>query len=297
MKSHVLFLTLLFIVTVFILPCSTSASVKSPVFDYDSGLISLRTNQVGLISLLERIADAAGIEIYIAGEISGRTNKTVFDQKPLQDVLETLLRGYSYAVIYSKEKNDKGQVLHLNVNQSLGGYNKKNFSGSSNLQNSAAHRTEDIGLGDAEDRSTSGDDDQESVNIPFFSDRFKQDLSVNDNSGFFEESESEASGSGGSAIQEGASEADDAVAEGEGVSNEDSVLTAESQSPDPDDSEISDKQLYLQDKIEELEEYIQSGKADEFYTFWTEEQGRDPQYVYNPWKDLEKQKEKLEQLN
>ncbi len=54
------------------------------------------------------------------------------------------------------------------------------------------------------------------------------------------------------------------------------------------------KERKLVSKIEKLEADIESGKAEQDYNFWARH--KDPKYIYNPWKDLERSKAKLEAL-
>ncbi|WP_320044892.1 hypothetical protein [uncultured Desulfobacter sp.] len=64
--------------------------------------------------------------------------------------------------------------------------------------------------------------------------------------------------------------------------------------PAINDETRNPEQRRLVSKIAKLEADIASGNAEREYNFWI--QKKDPVYVYNPWKDLEKSKEKLNAL-
>lgn len=50
----------------------------------------------------------------------------------------------------------------------------------------------------------------------------------------------------------------------------------------------------LENRISELEKFIDSGGADRFYSLWTAK--KSPKYVYNPWNELDKYQKELELL-
>ena len=78
------------------------------------------------------------------------------------------------------------------------------------------------------------------------------------------------------------------------VMNDDSQLAvSEDKTSKRSVTNPEDKKLLAQ-KIEQLEGYINSGEAEDQYNFWAEK--KDPEYLYNPWEELERLKKTYAQL-
>ncbi len=69
----------------------------------DQGLVSIHQNQASVASVLIDLADQANVEIYITETFIDYSKDLSFDRVPLEAVLEKLLKGYNYAVVYSHD--------------------------------------------------------------------------------------------------------------------------------------------------------------------------------------------------
>jgi len=82
--------------------CSfAKASVGPQVFEYRDGLISLKGDGLSLLPLLQRISESTGIQILVFGPLSPYPVSVDMIDKPVEEALKSILRGYSYAAIYS----------------------------------------------------------------------------------------------------------------------------------------------------------------------------------------------------
>lgn len=296
MKVYISFLCMIMVVCFLILPGNADCAVRQPVIEYENGLVTLSSEKMSLSALLSQIADAAGIGIYIADKLTNQSNAAEFKQEPLQEVLESLLKGYSFAVIFSRGSHAKGQVFQLNENRS--GYAGSVSGRTGRIMSEKRHEfysekhpvqrnlVEDVHEEDGEE-SLSG------VTETLFKTKTKSTGSAGAGS-LGRAPAAESSRTHG--VQEDLTTPRDSVDN----ASEESGLPEAGQGSGTADHQLDDnqiKQMLLEKKISELEEYIQSGDADQFYSFWTEGQGREAKYVYNPWDDLEKHKKELEQLN
>ena len=82
--------------------CSfAKVSVGPQVFEYRDGLISLKGDGLSLLPLLQRISESTGIQILVFGSLSPYPVSVDMIDKPVEEALKSILRGYSYAAIYS----------------------------------------------------------------------------------------------------------------------------------------------------------------------------------------------------
>jgi hypothetical protein len=89
------------------------AGIKSGM-SYADGRLTIEADQVPLFQLLEVIAKSAGIDIFISkGFMPGSASLKVAHE-PLEVALKSLLHGYNYAVIYSKE-GDEFRIAALKI--------------------------------------------------------------------------------------------------------------------------------------------------------------------------------------
>jgi len=99
--------------------CSfAKASVGPQVFEYRDGLISLKGDGLSLLPLLQRISESIGIQILVFGPLSPRAVSVDMIDKPVGEALKSILRGYSYAAIYSSD-GSAGGVNIISTGQAL----------------------------------------------------------------------------------------------------------------------------------------------------------------------------------
>ncbi|MFH2092685.1 MAG: hypothetical protein ABIJ31_10010 [Pseudomonadota bacterium] len=95
---------------------TAQASVKLSEIEYDHGIVSLTSGRFSLLAVLKKLASVAKIEIYITGKFSDSSKQIGFDRTPIHDALCTLLKGYSFAVIYSDDSDTQGHIYLYGVN-------------------------------------------------------------------------------------------------------------------------------------------------------------------------------------
>lgn len=89
------------------------AGVK-PGMAYKEGRLTLEANQAPLLQVLELLSRSAGVDIFIAkGFQTGNVSFQVTDE-PLEDALKSIMRGYNYAAVYTKE-GDTFRVAALKI--------------------------------------------------------------------------------------------------------------------------------------------------------------------------------------
>jgi hypothetical protein len=179
------------------------ASVKSSIIEYENGMVSCRSNKISVVSFLEELAGVSNIKIYILSPLKDYALPVDFQQVPVMEVISSLLRGYSFALVYTKESDISEKIYFF-------------------------------------DKTSSGD----VTNVQLSRD--------------------------------------------EPDSSKLSALPASNYGT------MNPKERKLISRIAKIEADIASGKAEKDYNFWTQHKG--PKYVYNPWDDLERSKEKLEEL-
>nr|WP_320191740.1 hypothetical protein [uncultured Desulfobacter sp.] len=181
----------------------SSASVKPSVIEYENGMVSCSSNKISVVGFLKELAGVSNIEIYILSRMKDYALPVEFRQVPVTQVISSLLRGYSFALVYTEGSDIIGQIHFFDSTQS----------------------------GDVTHVLLSGDEPDYS-NLPAM--------------------------------------------------------------PESNYETMDPKERQLISKIEKLKADIASRKAEKDYNFWI--QRKDPKYVYNPWNDLERCKEKLEKL-
>lgn len=288
-----------------VLTCGVSnltASTTSPVLEYNKGLVSCSSENISLIGFLEKLADIGYIEIYVTSKLEDYNIPVDYEQVPVQEVVSSLLRGYSFAVIYTEKSETRGKVYLYDKKTSLDQNNNIVYSNNAlnskllKKHNGPRERYNDFpeGYHELEDRNIS------EKNEPI-KNSFKNDsrLSSKLDSGFVGSKTSNSSYSASAKNIRNSSTGVsvlDPISEQTNNSKENNIQSVKSASNfqyaylDEDEKKIK----YLESKIEKLEKDIESGRADEFYDFWT--QSRDPMFVYNHWDDLERCKRKLAEL-
>ena len=77
------------------------ASVKPEILEYRNGLISIKGDGLSLLPLLQKISESTGIQIVVFCPLSPRAVSVDMVDKPVEQAFRSILRGYSYAAIYS----------------------------------------------------------------------------------------------------------------------------------------------------------------------------------------------------
>ena len=88
---------------------STGADVN-----YSNGLLSVKAVKTPLLPVLESIGKAAGVEILVSQDLKPADISIQFADEPLEDALKRVLRGLSYAAVYSKDR-DSWRMTALKV--------------------------------------------------------------------------------------------------------------------------------------------------------------------------------------
>ncbi|OEU61199.1 MAG: hypothetical protein BA867_04465 [Desulfobacterales bacterium S5133MH16] len=98
--------------------CSfAKASAEPEVFKYKDGFISLKGDGVSFLPLLQRISESTGIQIVIVSHLNPSSISVDMTDKPIEEALKSILKGYSYAAIYSD-----GSAGGVNIITAGGGY-------------------------------------------------------------------------------------------------------------------------------------------------------------------------------
>ena len=309
------------LIGVFILasPC-TGATRKDRLLIYDRGLVSFQAENLPLGALLERLASAAGVEIYLADKLPNRPADVSFDKRPLIDVLDSLLRGFSYAVIYSEGADgrqrvfldlDKDQVAEGSTIELIRQVDIADVAGMDDRSDTTSFIVSSPSLPELRDgdshigsglyeldgtrwQSVSGQPASSPEPSSFFSSRsttsgYSAGLGTtgasvpnSGDSGVSGSTDSEVSGS-------------DAQDDYQESSNVDSRSAPAGFYDDYENMSDSEKQIaQLEFQISRLEKDIESGEADRFYQHWASI--KDPKYVYNHREDLAYKQQRLAEL-
>jgi hypothetical protein len=76
--------------------------------EYENGLMSLSADQAPIMPVLDRITEAADIDVFVFDDVSRARVTADFEDRPLGDALHSVLKGYSYAVVYYSESGAHG---------------------------------------------------------------------------------------------------------------------------------------------------------------------------------------------
>ena len=287
-------------------PVYAAVPAGLPEIEYDRGVISLTTDRIALSDLLGHIAEAADIDIYLVENIPNHIKTVAFDREPLQEVLVTLLNGINFAVIYPGNSSSEGRVFLYNDRQDFHALMNDRITGSAKkghieveVSRSPSARFQKGGHSFRDNAPDSGEFSNASGQLYSPANRALHPGRMQTADG----PSADLSGKSGTASyhrspQEGAPirESNSAPAEAGPVSRAESGLdTATGSHPDANTLKGSyTKEMFLMHKIQELESYIASGQADEFHRFWTQDQGKSPEKIYNPWNELEYNKKALD---
>lgn len=103
----------------------SAVAVGDKPLEYRDGLLNLEARQRPLLDLLKEIARASGIEIILFDPVDPVPTDVGMKDRPLDQALKAILRGYSYAVIYGSENNASGTVRFVNEPKTYGPDNSK----------------------------------------------------------------------------------------------------------------------------------------------------------------------------
>jgi len=93
---------------------NTAQAGIRPEVDYSNGLLSIKAVKSPLLPVLESIGKATGIEIFVSRDLKPGDISIQFADEPLEDGLKRVLRGLSYAAVYSRDK-DSWRMTALKV--------------------------------------------------------------------------------------------------------------------------------------------------------------------------------------
>ena len=92
----------------------TAQAGDRPEVSYSDGLLSVKAVNAPFLPVLESIAKAAGVEIFVSRDLKPGDISIQFADEPLEEALKRVLRGLSYAAVYSKER-DSWRMTALKV--------------------------------------------------------------------------------------------------------------------------------------------------------------------------------------
>ncbi|MCM2286016.1 MAG: hypothetical protein NDI81_14615 [Desulfobacula sp.] len=283
------------------------ASVKPVELEYDHGLVTLRPAQSSLLAILEHLAHEAGLDIYITEAFSDGPRRTGFTKLPVYEALGTLLKGYSFAVVYGPNQGGRvffssgGGFLHpaeaLSFQTaavpakaspaSRPGYARVSHGpGPDNPSLASPDRGPDpYPATDAEETGRTGSIPEPGASAD------SQTLSAS--TGTFSSAGAGSPSAGSSPASR--AEAGNTDPDGEAGSDEDAGQLAPVQETAASQQNGLDTKSSLEYKIQKLEQEIESGQADQFYNSWATK--KDPRYIYNHRDELARYQKELEKLN
>ena len=93
---------------------NTAKASSRPEVSYSDGLLSVKAVKAPFLPVLESIGKATGIEIFVSRELKPGNISIQVTDEPLEDALKRMLRGFSYAAVYSKDE-DTWRIASLKV--------------------------------------------------------------------------------------------------------------------------------------------------------------------------------------
>lgn len=272
---------------------AVQASVKPGELEYDQGLVTLRPSQSSLLAILEHLAREARLDIYITETFSNGPRGTGFTKLPVYEALTTLLKGYSFAVVYGPDQGGRvflsggGGFLPPAETLSLqaGAVSAKASSarpgpGPDNASLEIPDRGPGMETGSAETGRT-GTRPEPAASVSS-SNRTSSSAGAG--------SPSAAASSPASTAETGATDPD-----GETGSDEDTGRPSPVQETAASQQDGLQAKSSLEYKIEKLEQEIESGQADQWYNFWATK--KDPRYLTHPRDELARYQKELKKLN
>lgn len=301
---------LVFILFIFFISRS-SASVNTPVLEYDNGMVSCSSNGISIISFLENLADISHIEIYVSTKLQDTVLPVDFQQLPVMEAVSRLLKGYSFALIYSGNSQGSGKVyLYDKRNREFGDTGSSLSSSKSMAADKRAMSSENEVPEGFDQKETSSNRKYMVVSGNSTPNNF---IRGGRNEGSKKSTASErhvdqdsygnvsANSNNTSIISESqnsskalSTEEIDPVQSGNTQSDDSQLLQSAGDYGYDSSDQMAQREAALINKIRELENDIESGEADQFYDFWT--QKKDPKFIYNHWDDLDRCKQELSRI-
>lgn len=109
-------ITVMMVVACLFMPSVVRAATApdKPVLSFQDGRITVKASGTPLLQLLKEVSKTTGVEIAVAEKLRPGLINADIDNKPLEDALKSLLKGYNYAAIYSK-KGSAWQLTSLKI--------------------------------------------------------------------------------------------------------------------------------------------------------------------------------------
>lgn len=278
-------------------------AAKSEIQVNAQGLVSFNagTDSTPLKQILTRLAQKAGVGIFLPEKIPDKSKAAFFQNTSIEDAVGRLLGNTSFAVIYPKNTKAAG-LLYFDA---LDGIQDASGAGILQPEKSAGRQK----ISKTKNQTIPGGTDPQSTYghspEPLARSGISQDnsgvsstgsntagnaVATGTSSRAFSDSSSGSSSSGSSAAS-GSSDSDGST-NNDGDSSDWLEDNALSYSNDSDDTDKEIARLKYQ--IEKLNEDIDSGQATQFQETWTSK--KDEKYVYNHWDDLAAKKKRLAEL-
>lgn len=84
-----------------------AAESKFPL-DYQDNKLTLTASNIDLLELLRKVSEVTRTEIFLFDEVTSKKIDVNFSQQTLEEVLKSLLKGYSYAIVYAVRSDSYG---------------------------------------------------------------------------------------------------------------------------------------------------------------------------------------------
>jgi len=97
----------------FLLVGYTEAALEPSFVEYKDDLLTVRVSQADVLSLLEEICELVSAQIFVFDKITHHNGGVHLVDKPAEEVLKALLRGHSYAILFSSDPSPAPGVYVL----------------------------------------------------------------------------------------------------------------------------------------------------------------------------------------
>lgn len=112
----------IFNITVFIcflflaIPYPAHSNEADASLAYNNGFVSVQKSDIPRIEFLIGLSELANLQFIVVEAIDPNQLITVnFNHEPIEEVVRSVLNGYSYAVIYNTSEKDQGIILSYNA--------------------------------------------------------------------------------------------------------------------------------------------------------------------------------------
>ena len=93
---------------------SSGAATNAGVLEYRQGMVTCTAQSVSLFNVVEKIALAANLNIFIPDQPEDVILPVEFHQIPVMEAISRLLKGHSFAVVYIGEPDNSAKSVVLN---------------------------------------------------------------------------------------------------------------------------------------------------------------------------------------